>query len=285
MAEFVSKRLCRVALLPDCHVQSGRCTWPTQPTRRLYGAARNLLESCLNRLEQMNVDAALLLGDTLDPADSRGLDWLSSLIRTCPFAVYTIIGNHESYGSLSISEFYRRLEIPASGNYVVRVNEVPFVMLATPDQDGFSNGSSEFAWLRETLEQLSDVTNVFCCAHLSLVLHPGVQGARNDGMQVLWSAAPLLDLLHEFPNVRGWIAGHKNIPSKVEERGVLHLLSPQLIQAPCAFRVLDIFSNGIESKLYEIEEKELAELSRQAYGTEYVERLGRPEDRDFSWFW
>ena len=285
MAVLESKRLCRVALLPDCHVQSGRRAWPTQPARRLYGAARELLESCLNRLERMNVDAVLLLGDTLDPADSQGLDWLSRLIQTCPLAVHTIIGNHEAYGSISISGFHRRMEIPASGHYVVTVNEVPFVMLGTPDQGGFSKGSAEFAWLRETFEQLSVAPNVFCCAHFSLVLHPCVQDARNDGMQVLWSAASLLDLLDQFPNVRGWFAGHKNIPSKVEKRGVLHLLSPQLIQAPCSFRVLDIFNNGIVSKVYGIEETELADLSRQAYGREYVGRLGRLEDSDFSWAW
>jgi len=285
MAEFETKRLCRVALLPDCHVQSARRSWPTQPTRRLYGAARELLESCLNRLEQMEVDAVFLLGDTLDPAHSHGMDWLAALIRRCPLPVYTIIGNHETYGPFSISEFHQRLGVPDSGNYVVSVNDVPFVMLATPDQDQFSSGSSELAWLHETLKQLSETPSVFCCAHFSLLLHPCVQAARNDGMQVLWSAEAVLALLDEFGNVRAWIAGHKNIPSKVEERGVLHLLSPQLIQAPCAFRILDIFGNGIRSKVYEIEEQELAELSRQAYGREYAERLGRPEDRDFYWFW
>ena len=74
-------RRCRVALLPDCHVQFGRESLPVRPTRRLYGAARWLLETYLDRLVSMDVDAVFLLGDTLDPADDEGLRWLKSLIN------------------------------------------------------------------------------------------------------------------------------------------------------------------------------------------------------------
>ena len=39
------QRRCRVALLPDCHVRFGWNKCPQQATRRLYGAARHLLET------------------------------------------------------------------------------------------------------------------------------------------------------------------------------------------------------------------------------------------------
>ncbi len=274
---------CRVALLPDCHVQDGGGELPSRPTRRLYGAARVLLESCLGRLAEMNVDAVLLLGDTLDPADAKGVRWLRSLIDKCPMPVYVIVGNHELYGPVSFAEFHKALGLPVAGNYVAWINDVPFVMLATPDQHSFAPGSDEFRWLRQTLQQLTAAPNVFCCAHFSLLLHPCVQGPRNDGMQVLWFGNEIMTLLAQFPNVRAWIAGHKNVPSKVERNGMLHLLSPQLIQAPCAFRMLDVHDNRIDSKIHEIQERELSELSRRAYGAEYSDRYGRPEDRDFSW--
>jgi hypothetical protein len=139
--------------------------------------------------------------------------------------------------------------------------------------------------LSETLSQFDAGTSVFCCAHFSLLLHPCVQGYKNDGMQVLWGAPEVLDLLKFYPQARAWIAGHKNVPSKLVHDGVLHLLSPQLIQAPCAFRVIDIHEEGIRSRTYDIEQQELAQLSQQAYGADYPERLGRPEDRDFWWSW
>ena len=62
-------RRCRVALLPDCHVGSNPDRGvPSTPTRRLYGCARQLLETYLQKLAS-SVDAIFLLGDTLDPPD------------------------------------------------------------------------------------------------------------------------------------------------------------------------------------------------------------------------
>ena len=279
------RRRCRVALLPDCHVQSGRESIPDRPAKRLYGAARWLLEECLRRLPSMDVDAVFLLGDTLDPADDAGLEWLVGLIERSRIPVHVIVGNHEYYGRISVEQFHRALGLPDHGHYVATVNEVPFLMLATPDQDSLSLGSVGYQWLRETLGAFDADTNLFCCAHFSLLLHPCVQGWKNDGMQVLWSAAEVSSLLSGHPNVRAWIAGHKNVPSKVVRDGVLHLLSPQLIQAPCGFRVIDVYSDGILSRVYGIEQQDLARLSRLAYGAEYTERHGADEDRDFWWSW
>jgi calcineurin-like phosphoesterase family protein len=280
-----SRRRCRVALLPDCHVQPGRDALPARPVKRLYGAARQLLESQLERLSSFDADAVFLLGDTLDPADEAGLAWLKSLIARSPVPIHIIIGNHETYGPVSAERFHRSLGLPAHGNHVVVVNGVPFLMLATPDQDCLAPGTAGFRWLREQLGRFDAGTDLFCCAHFSLVLHPCVQGPRNDGMQVLWAAEEILTLLRQYPNVRGWIAGHKNVPSKVVRDGILHLLSPQLIQAPCAFRVIDIYANGILSRVHDIEQQDLARLSRRAYGPAYAERHGPERDRDFWWSW
>jgi len=274
-----------VALLPDCHVQFNRDSLPVRPTKRLYGAARWLLETYLKRLGSMDVNAVFLLGDTLDPADDAGLNWLTSLIDQSTVPVYVIIGNHEAYGWTSVERFHRAFGLPDHGHHVAMVNEVPFLMLATPDQDSLIPGSVGYRWLQETLDKFDSSTDLFCCAHFSLLLHPCVQGSKNDGMQVLWSAGEIMSLLRERPNVRAWIAGHKNVPSKVVQDGVLHVLSPQLIQAPCGFRVIDIHDDGILSRVHDIEEQDLARLSRLAYGAGYSERHGTEEDRDFWWSW
>jgi len=274
-----------VALLPDGHVRFGWDEHPRQPARRLYGAARYLLETTLKRLSSMEVDAALLLGDTLDPADEAGLAWLANLIAESPVPVHVVIGNHEYYGGISVERFHAALGLPEHGCYVTRIKGVPFLMLATPDQDSLSKGSFGYQWLAETLSSFDANTDLFCCAHFSLLLHPCVQGPKNDGMQILWSAEAIKALLRRHPNVRAWIAGHKNVPSRMIQNGMLHLLSPQLIQAPCAFRVLDVCVDGLSSQVYDIQEQYLAQLSRLAYGTGYTERFGTEEDRNFYWSW
>ena len=281
-----SPRLCRVALLPDCHVQPGRGReLPTRPTRRLYGAARLLLETYVERFAGMEVDAIFLLGDTLDPADKSELAWLCSLIERSEVPIHAIIGNHEGYGPVSSEEFHLALGLPADGNHVVTVSGVPFLMLATPHMDALAPGSPGYAWLENTLAESDPEQNLFCCAHLSLLLHPCVQGWNDDGTQVLWAADDQLALLRRHPHVRGWIAGHKNVPSKMIRDGVLHLLSPQLIQTPCAYRLLDIHPDGVRSGVYPIAEQDIAQWSDRAQGSSFQERLGLEEDRDFWWSW
>lgn len=256
--------------------------------RRLYPFAARLLEEqvhALNEVDSPGFDAIFLLGDTLDPADQDSLIWLQNLIASSRVPIYPIIGNHEGYGGISDEDFHLALGLPIHGNYLIRVQGMPFLMLATPGQDSLAPGSEGYRWLASTLAELEDEDAVFCCAHFSLLLHPCVQGPRNDGMQILWSAASLLGLLSSHSNVRAWIAGHKNIPSKVIDQGILHLLSPQLIQAPCGFRELQISPLSIESFVHPLSDEELALLSREAYGTGYSTRHGDPADRDFTWSW
>ncbi len=275
-------RRCRVALLPDSHVSTGPDTGaPTGPVRRLYGCARRLLETSLRKLSA-TADAIFLLGDTLDPADPENLAWLKAQVAATPVPVHVLIGNHETYGDIAASEFHGALGLPTDGHQVVRVNGVPFLMLATPSQDSLAPGRSGYAWFEGQLAKFAD-EDTFCCAHFSLLLHPCVQGWRNDGMQVLHASQSLLDLVDKHPRMRAWIAGHKNVPSMVERNGALHLLSPQLIQAPCGYRMLDIYENGLASQVHSIDETSLANLSRDAYGPDYPGRHGRPEDRDFAW--
>jgi hypothetical protein len=231
----------------------------------------------------MDVDAIFLLGDTLDPAEDDEIRWLKSLIDRSSVPVHIVIGNHEAYGGISTEQFHRAFGLPEHGHHVIRVRGVPFLMLATPDQDSLSPGSAGYDWLTSALSRIDPHEDVFCCAHFSLLLHPCVQGWKNDGMQVLSASEAILALLRRHPNARAWIAGHKNVPSKVERDGVLHLLSPQLIQAPCGYRLLDIHPNGIRSRVDDIDEQDLASWSRLAYGDDYDERHGVEEDRDFWW--
>ena len=273
---------CKIALLPDSHIRPGiPSAIPSFPTKRLYECARSLFEKYLLKLST-EVDAIFLLGDTLDPADSQSLQWLKDQIDSVSIPVHTIIGNHEAYGPITAEEFHESLGLPDHVNYLARVKGVPFLMLATPSQSSLSPGSQGYQWLVKQLHELSQ-EDLFCCAHWSLLLHPCVQGWRNDGMQELYASNDILSLLRQHPNVQTWIAGHKNVPSKVIQENCLHLLSPQLIQAPCGYRILHIHDKAIVSTTYEIEETDIADLSRHAYGHDYPSRHGKEEDRDFVW--
>jgi hypothetical protein len=109
-----------------------------------------------------------------------------------------------------------------------------------------------------------------------------VQGANNDGYQLLDSHPALLKLLCQYPNVRLFAAGHKNVPSRLLHDGIVHTLSPQLIQAPMGYDVFQLYEGGLTRTTYELDEQHYVEVGRCAYGSRYPERYGSEGDRNFS---
>jgi hypothetical protein len=64
--------------------------------------------------------------------------------------------------------------------------------------------------------------------------------------------------------------------------GIVHTLSPQLIQAPSGYDVLHLYAGGVARTTYEIDEQHYAEAARSAYGARYTERYGSERGRNFS---
>jgi hypothetical protein len=103
----------------------------------------------------------------------------------------------------------------------------------------------------------------------------------NDGYQLLESHRALLALMARYPNVRVFCAGHKNVPSMLFRNRTLHLLSPQLIQAPCAYDMIGWYEGGVNKMTYEIDEQHYVELARSAYQHDWAMRYGDEESRNF----
>ncbi|MEM7232988.1 MAG: metallophosphoesterase [Planctomycetota bacterium] len=270
----------RIALLSDLHIQPGASKIHSQgPRRRLYEHAEELGRKYIARMGEQ-ADLVVWLGDTFDPFTAKLKTLAKELVGKAGVPCVPIIGNHEIYGELGEADFYRAFDLPAHGYHRIDRDGLRLIFLSTPDQACLSPGDESFDWLARELDTEQDVL-VF--SHFSLLLHPCVRGPKNDGMQVLYRPQAVLDLLRNFPNVRAFVAGHKNVPSRVEHDGVLHLLTPQLIQAPCSYTILSVHERGLVHNVYEIEEQELAQRSRDAYGRDYAERHGPEDARNYNY--
>lgn len=277
-------RLLRLGLLPDSHLQPGAANRPiNKRAKRLYPLAESLSKRYVARMQSDGTDRILFLGDTMDPMTADTLSATRSIFSTVKIPCHPIIGNHELYGSRSAADFNQAFELPDSGDYSIRHDKVTIICLATPDQACLARESVQFKWLQRQLAANRGQI-ILIAAHFSLVLHPCVQGRRNDGMQQVYDPGPVLELLAEHPNAVAWLAGHKNIPSKIIKDDTLHLLSPQLIQYPCAYVTLDIYEDAIVHNTHEIIEQDVLHWSRGAYGQDYPERHGEDRDRNFTWF-
>ena len=122
----------------------------------------------------------------------------------------------------------------------------------------------------------------FIFSHFSLILHPCVQGWKNDGLQQLDNYREILKLIQQFPNVRAFLAGHKNVPSRIMLDGVAHILCPQLIQSPCGYSIIYFYENGWVMTTHEIDEQDYVWCSRKAFSSSgWQERFGTEESRNF----
>jgi len=276
----LGKHRLRIGMLADAHVNLS-----SYNGKRLYGSANKLLEKYSSKLvNHHKVHCLVLPGDVCDTGSHEELRIARDILRAITVPVYAVIGNHEC----DLAAFNREL-VPHSetGYYSVDMNGIHLIFLATDTQSSLNEGTEQLKWLRQDLaSQVYDIVLVFM--HYSLVLHPlHNDGLWDDGLQVLENADTILELFHSHPAVRAVLCGHKNVPSMVvDNHGLLHTLSPQLIQVPCGYDVFDVYEKGITRSVYEIEETELQDVSRRAAGeTEALQRRGKQELRSFRFKW
>ena len=273
-----------IGVISDLHLSTERrgIDGFARRTKRLYGLAHELGARYIERLDALGVDLIVLPGDIVDPCTNATLGALRELFERVQTRCYPIIGNHEPWTRGGEALFYRALGLPNGGYYSIEREGVRLLMLSTPTPAAVAPGSPQWQWLESELGAASPSDDVVLFSHFSLLLHPCVQGVNDDGYQLLDSHTALLKLLSAYPNVRLFAAGHKNVPSTLVRDGILHTLSPQLIQAPCGYDVIHLYEGGVARTTYEIDEQHYTEVARSAYGERYGERYGREQDRNFS---
>lgn len=271
-------------VLSDLHIQPFAKSHRLPPrAKRLHAVAEELAFRYLKRLEEQGVDLVILPGDTVDPLDDYTLGITRDLIGSVHVPCHLMIGNHESYGPYADEDFFREFGLPPEGYQTILVNDVAFILLSTPGQGSLNPSGRQFQWLAAELEEHANRRDTFVFSHFSLLLHPCVQGWKNDGMQQLVHYDDVLDLLSRYSRIRAFIAGHKNVPSRMTRQGVPHLLCPQLIQAPCGYSVFEAYEDGLQHNVFEIDEQHYVQISRDAYGDDYPERYGNDADRNWTY--
>lgn len=272
-----------IGLLADLHLTGyhSRIDDYRPGTKRLLGLSHELSIRYIKRLETLGVDIIVLPGDLVDPCTPETLDLLKNILNSVSIPCYPIIGNHEPWTSGGEALFYQALGLPEHGYYAVSKNGIRLLMLSTPAPNSLHTKSAQFLWLKEELDHIDPNEDVVLFSHFSLLLHPCNQGSKNDGYQLLDNHVEILDFLSEYPNVRLFVAGHKNVPSIVEKAGIIHMLSPQLIQAPCGYDILKLYDHGAMRMTYEIEEQHYCEVARAAYADNWCERFGSDDGRNF----
>ncbi|MBN2441144.1 MAG: metallophosphoesterase [Spirochaetales bacterium] len=275
------QKICRFGILTDLHIAHNYIQRPDSG-KRLYGKALELAQTYITEIEKQGADFIIFPGDTLDPASKENITLFTDLKNRSSIPFYPVIGNHESWGTGDGNKFNRLFCAGENGFYAFSVGNVRFIMLSTPEQSSLYPQTAQYAWLKQELEEHGRSMNIFLFLHFSIILHPCVRGYKNDGMQQLYNSKELRELLQKYKGIKAVFAGHKNVPSKIMHHGIAHILSPQLIQAPCGYDVVDVYDHGLTKTTYEIDEQDYVWQSRMAYGRGWQERYGTEESRNFT---
>ncbi len=279
------KKITSFGILADVHINDSNENYLPQSSKRLYAQANYLCKKYINHIKKLNAEFIIFPGDVLDSGSLNYLKTSQNILSQSKIPCYPIIGNHEEYGEVTRHDFYKVFSIPREGYYSFTKENVHFIMLDTPDQSALNKNTKQFEWLKNELQKYGNSHNVLLFSHFSLILHPCVQGWKNDGLQQMYQYQEVLSLLKQYPGVKVFFAGHKNVPSRIIKGGINHVLCPQLIQAPCGFFMVDVYEKGLLCSYYEIDEKHYVQISRNAYGNDWKERCGTEESRNFVLNW
>lgn len=263
------QRRLRFGILADLHLNARA----ESGGRRILASANALFEKYLKRMMDMAVEFVILPGDIVDCGAPHEFEAARRIIDKTPVRCYPVVGNHESWHTGSDDIYFETFDVPGRGYRAFSAGGVRFILLHTPEQDALGPESAQLEWLQRELESHSEPALLF--AHFALILHPCNQGWKNDGYQLLDNSRGVLRLLKKHDHVCAVITGHKNVPSLVMQDGIAHILCPQLVQAPCAFDIVDVHDGGIIRTVHEIDEQHLLMRSRLAGGEEWwIDRFG-----------
>lgn len=282
------KFLFRFGILADTHINVNYVN-KMSFGKRLYHAANELCSKYIDKIANHHqANFIIFPGDICDSGSKQELQIAKKLLldNESKIKCYPIIGNHESYSSGSPKLFYDTFGLNKNGYYSFDYNKFHFIMICGPDQDSLNDDSQQFKWLSNELKQNQDKI-CFIFTHYSFVLHECVSGFKNDGMQIFDNHKNLLSLFKQYnKSLRVVFAGHKNVPSVVFKDDIYHLLSPQLIQSPCSYDIIDIYEDGMIKNTFEIEDKCLIYQSRINCGeSDWKDRFGTDHDRNFCISW
>lgn len=194
--------------------------------------------------KEKNVSFVVFSGDNIAKPNKKILEEFLSSAKKLKAPFYIVLGNKDvnRYKDLSKKTYFevlqkklKRYKKITSPNYVFKNNGLIFVVMdgskeVIPSNIGYYKDES-LAWLEEQLEIYQD-NNVIILQHF-----PVISPISKEGYNT-YNPEKYLNLLLEYNNVKAVIAGHFNVNSEQENKGVLHITTKS---AP-NYRIIDIMN-------------------------------------------
>ena len=259
----------RFAIVSDLHVGLSHTIWNHPSRFHLIEVSIPALEKVFKHLEQLNLDFLLLPGDLTQHGEPENHRWLSDRLKSLPFPVYVVPGNHDvpsllpnerTIGLKDFPHYYSDFGYENTQQLYYTCELLPGVQLIALNSNQFNVDGEQLGclddlqliWLEEMLAKL-DGKFVLVMLHHNVVEHLPGQSKNKLGQRYMLDNAPtLLKILRKY-GVKLIFTGHLHVQDVAEKDGIWEITTGSLVSYPHPYRVLELETDNKEIKQLKIE--------------------------------
>lgn len=275
----VGKVIARFAVVADTHISIDR----ENRRGRLFTESSWLLRETLEVIDNENCEAIIMPGDVTDRADSKEVNKAESLLSSYNGKMFIVPGDHDMGKEAKNEEaniFINKLcsrGLPFSLTW----NGLKVLGIDT------SSGRLDEEQLILLREALSGKDPVIIVSHYNLL--KGSMDSEKEAVIDNFKEAYGLFLSSNAP----WViySGHVNIPFRMKMPNGWQINTPQVVQYPCGFLIVDIYREGLFHQFVPIKSEILRDYSLKMLGQDSSPffkpgyRYGNLDGRSFFLSW
>ncbi|MGK7946981.1 MAG: metallophosphoesterase [Microcystaceae cyanobacterium] len=281
----------RFAIISDLHIALPQTIEHHKKRFHLVEVSIPAFEKAIEHLTQLDLDFLLLPGDLTQDGEPENHQWLQNKLKTLPFPVYVVPGNHDvptllptdkTIGLADFSAYYKDhgYDNPKQLYYTQEI--LPNLQLIGLNSNQFSPDGKQLGyvddeqliWLENLLPQLTDKV-VFVMVHHNLIEHLPNQAKHELGRRYMSdNAQKLREILHKH-QINLIFTGHLHVQDIVNDHTLYEITTGSLVSYPHPYRVIngEILENKalkLDIKSYRVDSipefPKLSETSRNYLG-------------------
>lgn len=263
----------RFGIASDLHIAVEETIFHHPKRFHLVEVSIPSFKKVVEHFKTLDLDFLLLPGDLTQDGEPQNHQWLSDYLKTLPFPVYVIPGNHDiptltgenpgKHPAIPYEKFpdyYSYCGYQNTDQLYYTAELYPRVQLVALNSNIFDEtgkqlgclDEEQFQWLENLLPTLEDKFVIVMIHHNVIEHFPG-QSAHAISMRYMLDNAPRLKALLNSYNVRLILTGHLHVQDIAKEGNLYEITTGSLVSYPHPYRVVHVRENDLHQVEFDIQ--------------------------------
>lgn len=245
----------RFAIASDLHIALPHTIQPREGSFHLLEVSIPAWQRVLENLASYELDFMILPGDLTKDGEPENHQWLLDSLKTLPFPVYVIPGNHDirtpeaTESSIGLAEFARHYSDYGYSNseqLYYTCNPVPGVCLIALNSTMFDRQGNQlgclddeqFEWLETVLADRDDEFTIVTIHH-NVLEHLPNQSKHPMGRRYMLDNADRLRQMLKAAGVNLILTGHLHVQDIARDDELYEITTGSLVSYPHPYRIVE----------------------------------------------